>query len=269
MVRMKVTFVTVAYKTPELIRNLLKSVELAKLGFAFEYIVVNNNPGDGLKQMLEERFPWVTIIDAPGNVGFGAGNNIGFRLAKGEYIMCTNPDLTFFPGEMEKLLAHADADPKAGIIGPKLLHPNRTIQRNFHRFPSLLIPAYRRTFLGKTPWGKRAIAHYQMHDFDGESIRDVDGLFGAALLIRKQALEQFGYFDETFFMYFEDVDLCRRAWQQGWRVCYVPTAHFVHYHQRESAIKWPWQILTQRTSRAHLASALHYFRKYRGQSSPR
>lgn len=266
---MKVSFITVAYKTPELIRNLLKSLEIAKPDFAFEYIVVNNNPGDGLKEFIGERFPWAIYVDAPGNVGFGAGNNVGFRMARGEYVMCANPDLTFFPGEVEKLLAYADANPQAGIVGPKLVNPNRSIQRNFHRFPNVLVPAYRRTFLGKTPWGKKAIAQYQMHEFDGETPREVDGLFGAALLIRRSALDEFGYFDEKFFMYFEDVDLCRRAWEKGWKVCYAPVAELVHYHQRESAVKWPWQVLTNPISRAHLASALHYFRKYRGRALPR
>ncbi len=266
---MKVSFVTAAYRTPELIRNLLKGVELSKFSFEFEFIIVNNNPGDGLGEMIAQRFPWATYIDAPGNVGFGAGNNIGFRMAKGEYVMCANPDLTFFPGEMEKLIAFADAHPKIGIASPKLLNPNRTIQRNFHRFPNLMIPLYRRTFLGRTPWGKRAISNYQMHDFDGDDVRDVDGLFGAALLIRRKALEEIGHFDEKFFMYFEDIDLCRRAWEKGWCVCYIPTAAIVHYHQRESDVKWPWQALMNPTSRAHVRSALHYFTKYRGQPLPR
>ena len=266
---MKVTFVTVAYKTPELIRNLLKGIEQANFSFPFEYIVVNNAPGDATAAMIQEKFPWVTYVEAPGNVGFGSGNNIGFRLAKGEYVMCLNPDLTVFKGEMEKLLAFADANAQYGIIGPKLLNPNRSIQRNFHRFPGVLIPAYRRTFLGKTPWGKQAIEHYQMHDFDGEAVREVDGLFGAALLIRAQALKDVGHFDETYFMYFEDIDLCRRMWQKGWKVCYVPHASFVHYLQRESRVKWPWEILMNRTSRAHIASAVHYFRKYQNQPLPR
>jgi GT2 family glycosyltransferase len=266
---MKITFVTVAYKGPELIRNLLKGVELAKFDFPFEYILVNNNAGDATAEIVKEQFPWVTYVDAPGNVGFAAGNNIGFRLAKGEYVMCVNPDLTIFPGEVEKLVQYADAHPEFGIVGPRLLNPNGTIQKNFHRFPSPLIPVYRRTLMGKTPWGKRAIARYFLEDVDPMSLREVDGLFGAALLIRKKALEDFGHFDEGYFMYFEDVDLCRRAWEKGWKVGYFPDACFVHYHQRESYSKQPWKSLFNPLSRAHIASAVRYFRKFYGKPSPR
>lgn len=269
MIIMKVTFVTVCYKTPDLIRSLLKGVEAANFSFPFEYILVDNAAGDGTGDMVREKFPWVRIIDAQGNVGFGRGSNLAMKEAKGEYVMLFNPDLTVFPGEMEKLLAFADAQPDLGIVGPKILHPNRTIQRNFHRFHSLMTPIYRRTVLGQTPWGKRSLDRFQMTDADVNVVQDVDGLFGAAMLIRSKALKQIGLFDERFFMYFEDVDLCRRAWESKWRVCYAPVATFVHYLQRESDVKHWWEVLTNRTSRAHIASAVHYFRKYHRKPLPR
>ncbi len=265
----KVTFVTVCYKTPDLIRNLLKGVETAAFSFPFEFILVDNSAGDGTGDMVRQRFPWVRVIDAPENVGFGRGNNLAIREAKGEYVMLFNPDLTVFSGEMEKLLAFADKHTDHGIIGPRLLNPNRSIQRTFHRFHGYMTPIYRRTFLGKTPWGKRALERFLMLDADVNAVQDVDGIFGAAMLLRKRALDHFGAFDEKFFMYFEDVDLCRRAWEKGWRVCYAPVAEFVHYLQRESDVKHWWELATRRTSRAHIASAVHYFRKYRGKPLPR
>lgn len=265
----KVTFVTVAYKTPDLIRNLLSGVERARLSFPFEYILVNNAPEDGTSRMIRERFPWVTVIDAPGNVGFGAGNNLALRQAQGEYAMLFNPDLTVFSGEMEKLLAHADAHPELGIVGPRVVNPNRTIQRTFHRFHTPLIPLYRRTMLGRTPWGRRAISWFLMHETDETAVQDVDGIFGAAMLVRTNMLKKIGFFDERFFMYFEDVDLCRRAWERGWKVCYAPVAEFVHYHQRESDVRHWWQAFGNRLSRAHVTSAVQYFWKYRGKPLPR
>lgn len=266
---MKVTFITVCYKTPDLIRSLLRGVEAAAFSFPFEYILVDNCAGDGTGDMVRSRFPWVKVIDAPGNVGFGRGSNLALRGAKGEYVMLFNPDLTVFTGEMEKLLAFADARPDHGIIGPQILNPNRTVQRSFHRFHTVLTPIYRRTVLGQTPWGRRALDWFLMNDADVNAVQDVDGIFGAAMLIRRSALEKIGPFDETFFMYFEDVDLCRRAWESGMRVCYAPVATFVHYLQRESDVKRWWEVFTNRTSRAHIASAVHYFRKYRGKPLPR
>lgn len=265
----KVTFVTVCYRTPGLVRQLLKGFEAADLPFAFEYILVDNAAGDGTGAMVRERFPWVKVIDRQGNVGFGAGNNLAFREAKGEYVMLVNPDLTVFKGEFEKLLAFADAHPDIGLIGPKVLNPDRTLQRSFHRFPTPLIPVYRRTRLGRTSQGRRAVDTYLMLDADPDAVQDVDGLFGAAILIRKPALDAIGHFDERFFMYFEDVDLCRRAWEAGWRVTYAPVATFVHYHQRESEAKRFWHIVTNRVLREHLKSAVRYFWKYRGKPHPR
>lgn len=263
---MKVTFVTVCYRTPHLIRNLLKGVEAARFPFPYEYIVVDN--GGDTADMVRETFPWATVISGQGNVGFGAGNNLAIRQAKGEYVMLVNPDLTIFPGEMEKLLAFAESRPDTGIVGPRLLNPNKTVQRTYHRFPHPLIPVYRRTFLGATARGQKAIDWYFMADADASAPLHVDGLFGAAMLIRKRALDEVGHFDERFFMYFEDVDLCRRSWEKGWKVCYAPVAEFVHYHQRESDVKYPWQALMNRTSRAHIASAVQYFLKYRGKPLP-
>lgn len=265
----KVTFVTVCFRTPGLIRQLLKGVEAAHFSFPFEYILVDNAAGDGTGAMVREEFPWVTILDEQGNVGFGAGNNVAFRRARGEYIMLVNPDLTFFPGEFEKLLAFADTHPDHGFMGPRLLNPDRTLQRSFHRFPGPQIPIVRRTPLGRTTWGMRQIDRYLMRDADPDAIQDVDGLFGAAILIRAKALETIGHFDEHFFMYFEDVDLCRRAWESGWRVAYVPVAMFVHYHQRESEVKHLWDVFTNRVLREHLKSAWYYFSKYRGKPHPR
>ncbi len=267
--RLKVTFVTVCYRTPGLIRQLLKGFEAARLPFEFEYFLVDNAAGDGTGAMVREEFPWVKIIDFQGNVGFGAGNNLAFAQAKGEYVMLVNPDLTVFPGEFEKLLSFADAHPDIGFVGPQLLNPDRSLQRSFHRFPNPLIPLYRRTGLGKTRWGKRAIDQYLMRDADPQLVQDVDGLFGAAILIRRTVLERIGYFDEQFFMYFEDIDLCRRAWESGWRVTYAPVASFVHYHQRESEVKHIWNLLTNRVVREHIKSAFRYFWKYRAKTHPR
>jgi len=264
---MKVSFVTVAYKTPNLIRVLLRGVERAKFSFPFEYFLVDNGH-DGTVEMVKQLYPWVTVVDAGGNVGFGAGNNAAFRQATGEYVMLINPDLTVFHGEMEKLIAYADANPDIGIVGPKVENPNGTRQESCTRFPHPLMPLYSRTMLGNTSTGRHAMDRYLMRDLDHGDCHDTDTLYGAALLIRKKVLDDAGMFDERFFMYYEDVDLCRRAWMRGWRVSYAPISRFVHYHQRQSLIKAPWELLTNRIARVHIASGVRYFLKYRGMPHP-
>lgn len=263
----KVSFITVCYRTPNLIRVLLKGIERANFSFPFEYFLVDNGQ-DGTAAMVRERFPWVTVLAPGANVGFARGNNLAFRRAAGTYCMLVNPDLTVFPGQMEALLAFADTHPDIGMAGPRIENPNGTRQETCTRFPTPLTPVCSRTVLGKIPWGRSVIDRYLMRDIPHDEPHDADGLYGSALLIRRSVLEDVGYFDEGFFMYYEDVDLCRRVWERGWRVTYVPVARFVHYHQRESLVRTPLDLFTNRLLRIHIASGVRYFWKYRNTPFP-
>ncbi len=265
----RVSFVTVNYKTPHFIRNLLTGIEGAKLSFPHEYFVVDNASGDGTIEMVSKRFPWATPIASDQNIGFGAGNNLGINRAKGDYVILLNPDLTVFPGEIEAWIDWMDKNPDVGISGPRVLNPDGSDQDSCYRFPGLFIPVYRRTFFGHSPWGKKAIASYLMHDMNRAAEQDVDWVLGAALCIRRSVLEKVGNFDDRFFMYFEDADLCRRVWEAGHRVTYTPNARFVHYHKRESRTRYPWQALTNPVARIHIHSGIKYFLKYRTKPNPR
>jgi len=264
---MKVTFITVCHRTPHFIRLLLQGVEQARFAFPFEYILVDNG-GDGTADMVRERFPWVTVIEPGENIGFSRANNVALQQAQGEYVMLTNPDLTVFEGEMEKLLAYADAHPEAGIIGPRVENPDGTRQESCTRYPSLVMPVYRRTVLGRTRRGKRAVHHYFMRDVDHAQPHAAPAVYGAAMLIRMQVLQDIGHLDERFFMYYEDVDFCRRAREKNWDIHYAPVARFVHYHQRESRIRAPWELLWNRVARTHVVSGVKYFLKWRKTPNP-
>jgi hypothetical protein len=269
MKKPKVSFVTVNYKTPHFIRHLLRGFEEAKPTFPFEYFVVDNASDDGTIEHVKRQFHWVTTILAEKNLGFGGGNNLAVGQARGEYIIFLNPDLTVFPGEIESWVEWMDAHPDVGISGPRVLNPDGTDQHSCYRFPGSFIPLYRRTLIGSTPWGKRAIASYLMHDMDRNKEQDVDWVQGSAMCVRRTTLEKVGPFDNRYFMYFEDTDLCRRAWEAGHRVTYTPCARFVHYLHRESKTKYPWEAFTNRLARAHIKSGVKYFLKYRTKASPR
>lgn len=265
----RVTFITVCYKTPNLIRLLLKGFAESGFKHSFEYFLVNNAPQDETSNMVKKLYPWVEVVDTPKNVGFGSGNNFALRRARGEYVMLLNPDLVLFPNELEKLVQFLDSHPDVGLVGPKLLNPDKTRQHSCYRFPGPLIPVYRRTPLGKTPWGKRAVDLYLMKEhLKQDRAMEVDALMGSAIMFRKSALNEIGLFDEKFFMYFEEVDICRRAWKMNWRVVYYPEATLIHYHARESLISKPWQIFTHKLTRQHIRSAVYYFWKYRGNKNP-
>lgn len=263
---MKVTFITVCYNTPNLIRVLLRGMEQIRFAFPYEYILVDNG-SDNTAEMVRNRFPWVQVIKAETNLGFAKAHNIAFRQAKGEFVMLLNPDLTVFSGQVEALLEHAEKHKDVGILGPLLQNPNGMRQESCTRFPTPMIPLYNRTMLGKLPWGRRALDWYHMRDTNHDTYHEAETVYGAAMLIRRNALEQIGYFDERFFMYFEDVDLCRRTWESNWKIHFVPSAKFVHYHQRESMIRMPWQLFTNRLTRTHIKSAIRYFLKYARRSN--
>lgn len=263
-----VTFVTVNFRMREHIRNLLKGLEEANLKFPYEYYMLDCSSEDGTTAMVNELYPWVKTIDPKANLGFGRGNNVVFKVAKGKYIMLTNPDLVIFPDQLEKLVDWMEQHPDVGIGVPRVLNPDHSDQATCCRFPTVGIPFYRRTFLGKLPWAKKAVGHFLMNDMDRSKEQPVAWAHGSALCIRRDLLDKIGGFDEKFFMYFEDTDLCRRAWLAGSRVMYIPDARVMHYHHRESRIKRPWEIFTNKTTRYHIKSAIHYFWKYRGQPLP-
>ncbi|MBP7134612.1 glycosyltransferase family 2 protein [Patescibacteria group bacterium] len=264
----KVSFVTVNYRMPHFIRNLFEGIEQAAWTFPFEYFLVDNDSKDGIPALVRERFPWVSVREQE-NKGFGSGNNLAFQEAKGEYVILLNPDLTIFPGEVERWIEWMDAHPEIAISGPRTLNPDRSDQLSCYAFPSLFTPVYRRTFLGALPWAKRELRRFLMQDIDRTKEQDVDWIQGSAMCIRRSLLEQIGGFDERFFMYFEDTDLCRRAWAAGARVTYTPSATLVHYHRRQSRVRHPWEILRNKMTRVHIQSALRYFWKYRGTPHPR
>lgn len=265
----RISFITVNYKTPHHIRHLLTGIQGADLGVPFEYFLVDNDSKDNTPSMVRESFPWVNVIESGSNKGYGAGNNLALNQAKGEYILLCNPDLIVFPKEIESWIEWMDRRPDVAISGPRLLNPDGTDQESCYRFPSLLTPILRRTPLGTIGWFRRLHDRHIMKDMDRRLEQDVDWVLGAAMLIRKSALEKIGGFDERFFMYYEEADICRRAWLNGFRVSYFPEARFMHYHRRESRIQHPWEVFTNKLTRIHITSAMKFFAKYFGQPHPR
>ena len=197
----KISVITVNYKMPDFIRHLLEGVEAARWPFPFEYFLVDNDSKDGVPAFVRERFSWVQVRENQ-NTGFGGGNNLAFKEAKGEYIILMNPDLTVFSGEVEKWIEWMDAHPDVGISGPLTLNPDRSIQNSCYAFHRFLTPVYRRTMLGKLPWAKKEINRFLLADMDRTKAQDVDWVQGSAMCIRRSLLEQIGGFDESFFMYF-------------------------------------------------------------------
>jgi N-acetylglucosaminyl-diphospho-decaprenol L-rhamnosyltransferase len=223
------SIVILNYNSARHVRRLLASLDAACAGVATERIVVDNaSPRPGIGPAVAA-FPEVRLIRRLRNGGFSAGVNDGIRAARAPYVLVLNPDTVPAPGSIAALLAHARANPDAGIVGPKLVNPDGSLQLSCRRFPSLGTALFNRySLLTRLLPGNRLSASYLMTDWDHASTRDVDWLSGAAMLLNRAALDRTGPFDERYFFAIEDVDLCRRMHAAGYRVVYHPEAVVMH-----------------------------------------
>ncbi len=260
---MNLSVVIVNYKTPKLLMQCLQSLQ-HEAPEVRDVIVIDNSSGDGSIALLKNKYPWVRRIASPINAGFGRGVNWGITNARNPYILILNPDVIAQNGSLQQLYSELQRNPTVGLIAPQLRSPEGTLQYSCCRFQTPLLVLFRRSWLGKTRFGIRRLDHFLMKDYDHSRPRNVDWVIGGCMLVRRQALEQVGLIDERFFMYFEDMDWCRRFWQNGWLVRYEPRAVMIHHHRRQSASRPGLRGLLNPLGRIHLISGLKYFYKHIG-----
>jgi len=197
-------------------------------GLDIEVILVDNASTDGSERRAKKQFPQIKLLRMKENKGYSAGCNAGIREANGEFILILNPDTVVIPGAFSQLLKFAREHPEAGIIGPQLIGFDGKIQMSCRRFPSYETGLFRGTFLERLMPRSRTLSRYLLSNWDHSSPRTVDWVSGAAMLLRRDFLYEAGLFDETFYMYCEDVDMGMRAKEFGWKVMYCPYAKIYH-----------------------------------------
>lgn len=262
---MDLSIIIVNYKTRGLLKYCLKNILELNLPLNFEIIVVDNNSQDGSVEMIRSLYgsnPRVKLIESKKNLGYSAGNNLAIKEGNGKYLLIFNSDIKPLPGSIEKLFDFMERNPAVGLAGPKLINADGILQYSCFRFPKFLIPAYRRTPLGRLPFARKKIDWYMMKDWDHNETKPIDWLLGSALMVRKNALEKVGLFDERFYLYFTDVDLAKRFWLNNYQIYYVAQAKMIHLHRRESADKDWFKSLFNRATRIHIKEWLKYFWKY-------
>jgi N-acetylglucosaminyl-diphospho-decaprenol L-rhamnosyltransferase len=190
-----------------------------------EIVVLDNASEDGSGEAVRERFPGVRVIAQDFRAGFGANHNTVIRATAGRYVYVLNEDTTAGDWALDRIVAYLDAHPRVAVLGPRLVYPDGTLQDSAWRFPTPLVSAVSLLTVGKAG----------IKQSGGEVPRAVDWVMGAALVLRREALEQVGLFDEEFFLYSEEVDLQFRLRQAGWEVHYVPEATVVHHESQFSA----------------------------------
>jgi len=210
------------------LRKCLASLEQVQTEAAFEVLVIDNNSEDRSAEMVEQEFPWVRLYKMNRNLGFTGGHNFLLEKRLAPHAFLLNSDAEVHPGALRKLLDFATDHEDAGIVGPKLLNPDGSLQFSCRRFPNPVAALFRNTPIGKLFPNNRFTKEYLMQDWDHTQSRTVDWVSGAAFLAHKRMMDKVGYFDPGFFMYCEDVDWCWRTWENGFKVYYFPEAVVTH-----------------------------------------
>jgi len=230
-----IAVIVVNWNAREDLRRCLRSLSAAPVpGLSCGVWVVDNASADGSAAMVAAEFPLAHLIVNPDNRGFSRANNQAIAATDSRYVFLLNSDASVQPGALEALVAYADARTQAGVIGPKVLNPDGSLQFSCRRFPSLGAGFFRNTYLGRLFPDNKFARDYLMTNFDHAQDIPVDWVSGCAMLIRRDLIAQIGALDERFYMYCEDVDLCQRAWEAGREVVYAPQAVVTHAIGRSS-----------------------------------
>jgi GT2 family glycosyltransferase len=223
-----ITVVIVSYNTREILSNCLDALFRNSTGLAMEVFVVDNDSRDQSAAMVSERFPAVHLIANRQNLGFAAANNQAFRQSSGKYIVLLNPDAYVGPSSIPNAVRYMESHPDCGLCGGKIISPEGRLEPSARRFPSpltkLLTLSGLRAKYPSSPW-------LNWHEFGGfahDRPMEVDWVPGTFTIVRKTMLDAIGPFDERFFIYYEETDLCLRAKKAGWKVFFIPDAEVMH-----------------------------------------
>ncbi len=223
---MDISIIIVSWNVRERLRTNLASLRLSR-GAEFEMIVIDNASEDGSAEMVAREFPEVRLIRNAANLGFAKACNQGLRMATGRVSILLNPDMKLFPETLVNLKGWLDANPQADVIGIRLLDEAGQTLPQIRRFPRVWDQA---AIVLKLPHiFPNILSSYLRADFDYSQAANVDSVRGAFFAIRRSALERFGYLDERYFIWFEEVDYCRTVARGGGEVWYAPVAQAVDY----------------------------------------
>ncbi|MEM7203374.1 MAG: glycosyltransferase family 2 protein [Planctomycetota bacterium] len=251
-----VSLVVLSWNTKDLTLACLAALRAETPRYSREVIVIDNGSHDGSADAVAE-VPDVRLIRNADNRGYAGGNNQGAELAEGRLVCLLNSDTEVRPGAIDHLVEFLDGHPEYGAVAPKLLNVDGTIQTACMRFPGLLVALCYDSIWGKFWPGKWVDDRYYMRDFDHEHSRDVDQPPGACFMMRRREYLDMGGLDAKLYLFFNDVDLCRRLWKGDRRIRYLAAAEVVH-HGGASTQKFHGFVITWFRNR------IAYYRKHYG-----
>ena len=262
-----VAIVVTHYRNREdLSKNLTSIAEFGGRRVA-EVWIADSEATPGVRSFVHTILPEARYLPFRRNVGYAALVNMGVAASSTPYVLVMNADVSLTAGSVAALASQLDQTPDVGVLSPQLRYSNDSLQHSTFAFyrPSTVL--YRRTILGRSRWGRRELERFMGADDPTATSTsdvpvDVDWALGAAMMIRRETLEEVGPLDERYFLYFEDVDWCLRAWRAGWRCSYLPTAICIHSYARASARGGILGLLTNPLTRRHVRSAARFFWLY-------
>ncbi len=258
--KVDLSFSIVTYNNESIIVDCLNSIfNTIQKRIRFEVFVVDNASSDNTVNIIKKNFASVNLISNNENIGFGRAHNISFKQSKGDFFLVMNPDIILKKGTVEKLINYMKKNKEIGIISPKILNRDGSVQFLCKRYPTLLDLFLRWI---KTPlityFFNKRLDFYVMKNIGYDNIMEVENMTGAFMLIKREAFKKVGGFDENLFLYFEDTDLSRRI-SKHYKIIYYPYAEVTHLwnkgHYRNLRMflyyiksmiyyfnKWGWKI---------------------------
>lgn len=227
---MLLSIIIVNYNVKVFLQNLLDSIQKAASEIQYEIIIVDNASDDGSVEFLRDNYPQIKLIVNQTNLGFGKANNLGLVQARGKFILLLNPDAIVAEDTFFRMIDFFNQTPEAGLAGCKILNPDGTLQLPCRRsFPGPWTSFTKVTGLSTLFPKSKIFARYNLTYLDENQTYEVDAISGSFMMMRKEVYEKVGGFDDQFFMYGEDLDLCYRIQKSGYRVYYVHSAQIIHY----------------------------------------
>lgn len=261
-----VSVIIVSFNTRNILRECLQAVERESTGLRVEVFVVDNNSSDGSPEMIENEFPQVRLFRSQVNLGFGSANNVALEAARGRYQVLLNSDAFLQPGSLHLAVQHMDEHQEAGLAGGRLVGRDFSWQPSARMFPSLWTDFFVMTGLAAKFPKSKIFGHFDRTWADQSIPAEVDWVPGAFSIIRTEALAKTDFFDPDFFLYSEEVDLCRRIKNAGYKIWYWPDIVVIHIGGESSR---QVKSLEMSSSGAQLVlwrmrSTLLYYRKHHG-----
>ncbi len=252
------SIIIVSWNVRDLLVDCLDSIQsTVPETLKIEIIVVDSSSSDNTVDILRANYPEIILETCTDNVGFSRGNNIGFSIARGRYLFMLNPDTVVLGDALAQMVNYLDAHPDVGVVGPRTLNTDGTIQSTRRRFPTVPLAFFESTWL--QPYAPRKMLNrFHVADVSDEAIADVDWVQGSALMARREVYERVGGLDTGYMMFSEELDWCKRTRLAGWRVVYLGGAQIIHHGGKSTE---------QVAARKHIhfqESKLRYYYKYHG-----